>query len=333
LVSGYRHTQLVYVVAQLGLADLLAEGPKATGELARAAGAHAASLHRLLRGLATLGVVSEGDDGRFSLAPVGELLRAGGPGSLRAGALQAGEAWYPAWGALLHTSRTGESGLGHVFGTQAFEHFARRPELGEHFNASMARASAELAPLLVEAYDFARFTKLVDVGGGHGALLAGILKATPRLEGVVFDLPHVVAGAAPRLAEAGVADRCELVGGDFFESVPDGADGHLLKWIVHDWDDDQAVRILDNCRRALGASGTLLLVERLLPRRAVDAPETIAADLTMLVLSPSGRERSEAEFRDLLAAAGLRLTRVLPVPAGRSSNPARLHLIESVRAR
>ena len=319
LLLGYRNTQLLYVAAKLGLSDLVADTPKRSADLAPALGVHPQALHRVMRGLALLGVLAEHDDGRFSLGPLGRHLlagapdgTAGAPGSLRTEALIHGEEFYRTWGSLLSSVETGAPASRHLYGTSTWEHRAAHPELNEHFNRFMAAMTGQVAAAVLAAYDFSPYRTLVDVGGGHGALLAPILRAHPHLEGVLFDQPHVLAGARAYLEAAGVAARCRLVAGDFFAAVPPGADAYLLKWIIHDWDDDRAVAILRTCRAAIGGgAGKVLLVERLLPARAAQAPGTIYGDLTMLVVE-GGRERTEAEYRALLAAAGLALVRVVP---------------------
>jgi hypothetical protein len=322
LLSGYRNSALLYVAARLGLADLLTDGPRSSDDLARATGAHAPSLHRVLRGLVMLGVCTEERDGRFGLTALGTWLQAGRAGSLRGAAILCGEEQYAAWGSLLHSVMTGEAAFGHVFGMGQWEHREQHAELNEYFQEGLAAGTARTAAAVVAAYDFSRFRTVADVGGGHGALLAAILKAHPPLNGVLFDEPHVVAGAALRLEAAGVAARCRVVGGSFFDRVPDGADALILKSVIHDWDDERSLAILRNCREALTEEGTLLLVERIMPARAEDDPDAVYVDLQMLALT-GGLERSEAEYRALLAAAGFTLTRVIPTRSGLSVLEAR----------
>lgn len=228
LIDGHRSTALVYVAARLGIADLLAAGPRTGEEPAQAAGAHAPSLHRLLRGLALLGVLAEGEDGRFGLTPVGETLRSDTPNSLRGSAIGVGEGSAHAWLGLLHSARTGETAFNHVFGMSVWEHRPEHPELNDYFNQRMVQGTQRSAAAIVAAYDFSSCHTIADVGGGHGALLAAILQAHPHVRGVLFDQPHVVAGARPLLEAAGVVDRCEIVSGSFFEAVPEGADAYLL---------------------------------------------------------------------------------------------------------
>ena len=324
LLNGHRNTALLYVAARLGLADLLANGARSSAELAVALGAHAPSLHRILRGLVTLGVCSEERDGRFGLTPLGTWLQAERPGSLRGSAILCGEEYAGAWGGLLHSVMTGETAFNHVFGMSQWEHRKQHPELSELFNAGFERGTARAAGAILAAYDFSSFRTIADVGGGHGALLAAILKAYPSVTGILFDQPHVVAGARARLEAAGVAARCQVVGGSLFGPTPDGADAHILKSIIHDYDDERSLAILRNCHRALKQQGTLLLVERFMPARAERDPGAILVDVHMLAVT-GGRERNEVEYRALLAAAGFTLTRVIPTRS-------RFNIIEAVRA-
>lgn len=324
LLDGYRSTALLYVAAKLGLADLLADSPRGSSELAESLGAHAPSLHRVLRGLVALGVCSEERDGRFGLTEIGACLRAETPGSLRGLAILCGERSVGAWGGLLHSALTGETAFNHVFGMSQWEYQAQHPELNEHFNAWLGETTAQAADSLLAAYDFSSFRTIADVGGGHGVLLAAILNAYPSATGVLFDQPHVVAGGRPYLEKAGVAARCRIEEGSFFEHVPDGADAIVLKSVIHDWDDEQSLTVLRNCHRALKQRGTLLVIERVLPARAEHAPDVILGDVHMLAIT-GGRERNEVEYRTLFAAAGFRLTRIIPARSGHS-------IIEGVHA-
>jgi hypothetical protein len=311
LLGGYRNTALLYVAAKLGLADLLADGPRSSAELARSLGAHAPSLHRVMRGLVMLGVCSEEHDGRFNLTTLGTWLRADAPGSLRGWAILCGEEHVGAWGGLLHSAMTGGTAFNRVFGMSGWEH-------RQQHGTAWATGS------ILAAYDFSSFRTVADVGGGHGMLLAAILKAYPSVAGILFDQPHVVAGALSHLEAAGVAARCKVVGGSFFDRMPDGADVHILKHVIHDWDDDRGLAILRNCHSASKEQGTLLLIERVMPVRVEEDPDVIMTDLHMLALT-GGRERSEGEYGALLAASGFRLKRVIPTKSGFS-------IIEGVRA-
>jgi hypothetical protein len=314
--TGYPMAQVVHVAVQLGLADALADGPRGVEELAAATDAHAPSLARLVRALAALGVVAQEPDGRVSLTELGAPLRTGAPGSVRDTVLMLVSEWYwRSWGDLLYSVRTGEPAFDRAFGMSNFEYWEHDAEAGaihDAFFTAMARSTT--APL-VAAYDFSRCGTVVDVGGSNGPLLAGILRANPGLRGVLFDLPQVVAGAAPVLSEAGVADRCAVVGGSFFESVPAGEDAYVLKYVIHDWDDARAAAILRRVREAIAPEGVLLLIEQVLPERMeadATALQRARVDLQMLLMTPGGRERTEGEYRSLLRGAGFELRRVVP---------------------
>jgi hypothetical protein len=302
-LSGAWVAQAISVVAKLGTADALAAGPRGVDELAAAAGAHAPSLYRVLRALASVGIFAEDDNGRFGLTPLAEPLRSDAPSSLRAFAIMLGEEWsWRPWAHLLHSVTTGHAAFADTYGTEIFEYLGQRPEAGALFDAAMTGRSSQDADAVVAAYDFSAFRTVVDVGGGRGTLLAAILRAHPDARGILFDQPHVIPGARQQLDAAGLGQRCELVAGDFFESVVPGGDAYVLKWIVHDWDDQRALRILGRCRQALPDAGRLLLVETVLPPGNTPSPGKLA-DLAMMVWT-GGRERTEAEYRALLAAAG-----------------------------
>jgi O-methyltransferase domain/Dimerisation domain len=314
MVTGYYVSRAVYVAARLGIADLLADGPRSHDELARTTGTHADSLRRVLRLLASAGVFIEEHDGKFALTPIGACLRSDGPGSMHAAALLFGGVTYQAWGDLLHSVETGESAFRRVFGKESFDYMAEHPDEAANFDAAMAGFTKRIASAVADAYDFSPFRHLVDVGGGNGALLAGILRANPTLTGIVFDLPDVAIRAREQIHEPRLAGRCEIVGGDFFTEVPSGGDAYLLKHVIHDWNDERATEILKTCRRAMGAEAKLLLVEGVYPLRIDQSDESRGAaanDVNMLVCT-GGRQRSEAEFRALYDAAGFRLTRFVP---------------------
>src|SRR5262245_4099906 len=309
-IADFWAAQAVHAAARLGLADHLAERPRSAAELAAATRTHAPSLARLLRALAAVGVLRE-SAGRYRLTPFGEALRTGTPGSLRPLVLTVlGGEHYRAWGSLPHSIETGQPAFDHVHGQSVWDYYSRHPEEAAVFNDAMTAGTAAVAPAVLEAFDFSPYRTVVDVGGGHGNFLASILEANPDARGVVFDAPHVVAGARAQLAARGLAGRCEAVGGDFFESVPAGGDLYVMKWIIHDWDDRRALAILRNCRRAIGNSGgRLLLVEFVLSEGGEAFGPLV--DLDMLVMA-GGKERTEDEHRSLLAEAGFRLTVVRP---------------------
>jgi hypothetical protein len=312
LIVGKWVSQAVYAVATLGVADQLAAGPKPPDALAKAVGAHAPSLHRVLRALASIGVFTEDAEGRFALTPLGETLRSDVPGSMRAFARFLGmpPAW-DSWREILHSVKTGENGFEHVHGQTGFEYFSTHPEEAALFDAAMVGFSQAAIPTLLASYDFAQFGTIVDVAGGRGHVLAAILQAHPRARGILFDMPHVVEGAKRHLAAEGVADRCEVVAGDFFRGVPAGADAYLLKHIIHDWDDPRCEAILGGCRQAIAKTGKLLVIEMVIPPGNQPFFGKLL-DLEMLVLTPGGKERTEAEYRALFRRAGFELARVVP---------------------
>jgi SAM-dependent methyltransferase len=306
---GVIAAQAIYVAAHLRIADLLASGPKSIAELAAESGAHAPTLERLLRALTTLDMFEIAPDGRFRNTAFTETLRSDHPQALRAGAmlLPAPFLWRPL-GELLETVRTGEPAFPRIFGQRFFEYLASHPADAGVFNAAMTQGVAWSTPALLAAYDFSRFERLMDVGGGEGALLRDILAATPRLHGVLFDLSAVVATAG-RILTGEIAARCDIVGGDFFDFVPAGADAYLMKGVIHDWPDGDAARILRNVRRAIRADGTLLIVDNL----DSGARPAGFGDLLMMVIG--GRDRSEAELRSLLDGTGFAITRIIPTEA------------------
>jgi hypothetical protein len=311
LTTGAWVTQALSAVAALGVADHLADGPRTADELADAVGADGDSLRRVLRALTDVEVFEELDGRRFALTELSSLLRSDGPVSLRAWATFVGSPSHmQALTDLVGSVRTGAPAFERVHGQQAFDWFRDHPEEGALFNDAMTGASSPAIAEVVTTYDFSDAGMVVDVGGGHGSLLAAILQAHSHLQGVVFDLPEVVAGATPVLDEAGVSGRAKVVAGDFFTSVPSGGDVYVLANILHDWDDARAVHILANCRAALDAGGRVLLGEAVLP----DGPEPSLAkliDVEMLVMG-TGRQRSEQEYRDLFRAAGLELVGIGP---------------------
>jgi hypothetical protein len=310
LIRGYQFTQALYAAARLGLPDLVANGPQSVTDLSGSCGVAAPVLARLLRALTTLGVFAEVAPGVFGPTPRSQLLRAGVPGSRRAMLMLSGSQLYAGWGQLLHAIQTGETTARRVYGMDAWEWRAQHPEMNAIFNDAMVEGSAGRVAALVAAYDFAPFGTVVDVGGGHGELLGAILRANPSTRGILFDQPDVVAGAGGIREQADIRERCTVVGGSFFEAIPSGGDAYVLKSIIHDWDDESAHAILRTVRRAMETSGTLLLMDWVLPEdRALNLGEAIA-DLNMLVLL-EGKERTASEFAALLDATGFRLERVV----------------------
>ena len=310
MVTGCLVSQLTYVAAKLGIADRLADGPKTAAQLAAAVDAHPQSLYRVLRALAALGVFIEDADGRFALTPLAGPLRREAPESLHAFTLMWGETFWSACGSLLHCVRTGQTAFDHLHGMGAFEYMRQHPQAAEIFDQAMSNLTRVQAAAVVGAYDFSGVQTLVDVGGGMGTLLAAVLRAHPGMRGVLYERAEVLPAARKALEGEGMLGRCELKRGDFFASVPEGGDAYTLKDVVHDWDDERASAILANCARAMGPRAKLLLIERGLPPRNVLGPGKMV-DVVMLAMT-GGRERSEPEYADLLARAGLRLARVVP---------------------
>jgi SAM-dependent methyltransferase len=307
VVYGYMSAQILHVAARLNLADELAGGACTLAELAAASGTHPPSLRRLLHGLVCLDVVDEPEADTFELTARGAQLRSDVPGSIRAAALLfCSEAMWRSWNELEHSVRTGEIAWDRVHGSSVFDYMDRNGDESTTFNAAMADRTRAVAPRIVASYDFAQFGVLADIGGGNGQLLAEILAVATGTRGILFDQPAGVAEAAQVLA--GVAGRCDVQSGDFFQAVPTGADAYLLKSVIHNWDDDQAGTILRNCRKAMSGDGKLVLVERVRPARVGPAASRmIVSDINMLV-NTHGRERTEAEFAALFAAAGFELT-------------------------
>jgi len=302
----------VSAAATLGVADQLADGPRPVDEIAKAVDAHAPTLYRLLRACADFDLFTELDNRVFALTELGQALRSDRPHSMRGFARWVGE---PAdrytWSDLVRSVRTGQSAFEGVHGQTVWDYMGSHPDVADVFNNAMTSAASQVVAPVVAAYDFGRFHRIVDVGGGHGALLAAVLKANPAARGVLYDQDDVVALAGPELARAGVLDRCEIVGGSFFDSVPEGGDAYLLSNIIHDWDDEHATKILANCRASMTMDGRVLLAEVVMPGKAEPAPTVKLMDLNMLLLC-DGRQRTEAEFGELFAGAGLALTRVVP---------------------
>lgn len=313
LINGYHISQAIFVVVELGIVDLLAAGPRRCDELARETNTHAPALFRILRFLAGAGLFNEIGPKEFELTRLGATLRADLPGSVAAPVrfLLSDFQWTP-WGRLIHSVRTGETAFNHVHGMGPFDYFTKNPKASAIFNSAMTSLSARAGAGIVERYDFSGLRSVVDVGGGQGFLLATILRANPALRGVLFDLPHVVAAAGPILDDFSVRNRCETVGGSFFETLPKGGDAYIFRQIIHDWDDEHALAMLRNCRAAQTATGKVLLIERQIPPDNREAMRVFQVDMEMLV-NVGGMERTDAEYRSLFEKAGFRLTNILPL--------------------
>jgi hypothetical protein len=297
-------------LGQYCIPDLLKDGAKSAEDLAAATRTHSPSLYRVLRALVSVGVLHN-EDGRFGLTPLSETLVTDAPGSLRWFVVsELGQEHYPAWGNLMHSVETGEIAFDSLYGMNIWQYFEKNSDDAAVFNDSMSGTSAALNEAITSLYDFSNFRTLVDVGGGHGELIAAILKKNPRLKGILFDAPEVMEGSRQRVEAAGLSDRCETFSGNFFESVPAGGDVYIMKWIIHDWDDERSIRILENCRKHMTANSRLIVVDSVVPEN--DAPDfSKFFDLNMLVMT-GGKERTESEFRNLFKAAGFRLLRVIP---------------------
>jgi hypothetical protein len=302
----------VSAVATLGIADVLASGPRSVDEIAAAVDADSPTLYRLLRACADLDLFDELGGHVFALTEVGNALRSDAPVSMRHFAMWVGTpAERYTWSDLTTAVRTGQPVFERVHGRPVWDYMRHTPDVAEVFDKAMTEASCQLISPIVEAYDFSGLRTIVDVAGGHGALLAAVLEANPTVQGVLFDQPDVIAGAGASFKEAGVSDRYGAVAGDFFESVPSGGDAYLLSNVIHDWDDDRSAEILTNCRDAMTESGRVLLVEAVMPDGTTPSTVVKLMDLNMLVLC-GGRQRTQAEFEKLFTRVGLKLTRIIP---------------------
>lgn len=324
MIAGFWTTQAIYVAVRLRIPDLLASGPRTADELAVETGAHARSLYRLLRALASSGVFREDADHRFALTPLSECLRRGTPGSMAALAWMRGDWQYRAWSDLLHNVQTGETAFDHVFGEPLFEFLGHTPENAAIFDQGMVGVHGRETEAMLTAFDFSEIKVLADIGGGNGSVLSAVLTQYPTLKAILFDRADVIDRAKVNLAQVCVADRVQFIAGDFFQSVPGGADAYFLRHIIHDWNDDQSRTILKNCHAAMPSNGRLLLAEFVLP----DGPEPFHGkwfDLAMMTVT-GGQERTESEYRVLLDECGFEWLRIVPTAT-------ELKVIEATRER
>jgi hypothetical protein len=313
IALGYIPAMSVNVVATLSIPDELADGPKSVEEIAHARGVNADALYRIMRAVSTAGVFRELEGRRFEQTTMSDMLRTDHPRSLRPFMV-----FFPdpihfrCYANLMHAIKTGEPTVKPTFGKDLFPYLAENPEASAIFNAGMVNVTQMFIPAILEVYDFSETRTLADIGGGHGSVLAAILQKYPRMEGILFDMDHVVRGAGDYLRSAGVSDRCKVVSGDFFKAVPAGADTYIMKNIIHDWDDEKSATILKNIRKALGDQprGKVLLLEWVLAP-ANEPHLSKWADIEMLAL-PGGRERTEEEYAALFAKSGFKLNRVVP---------------------
>ena len=311
MASAYWVSRVLYAAAKLGLADHFEGGPKSVAELAGATRTHAPSLYRLMRTLASLGVLSEDVNHCFSLTPLGQELKTGAPGYARSTLLTLGSDYqWRGWEQLVYSVETGNSGMEKAFGISVFEYFAQHPEESSYFNETMIGFTCDQPVAVADAYDFSGFETLIDVGGGTGILLATILERHPGPRGILADLPYVVREAPALIELHGLAGRVTIESIDFFKSVPGGGDLYLLKHVIHGWNEDQCLTILGNCRRAMKPGGRLLIIEMVIPPGDTPHPGKLM-DMNVLVMA-GGQERTEDEYGTLLNKAGFRLTRLVP---------------------
>ncbi len=322
--EGYMISRAIYVAAQLGVADILKDQPMDTRDIAEAVGANPDALYRLLRALASVGVFTEVKERHFALTPLAACLRTDVPGSLNAYiSLYGSDLLRRPADNLLYSVRTGLPAFEQVFGMPEFAYLDRHPEVSSMFDSGMASISSLDISDVLAVYDFSGITTIADIGGGNGTFLTAVLRANPKMKGVLFDRPLVITNARSRIDAAGLAGRCDLISGDFFDTLPGGADAYVLKSIIHDFDDPQSVAILRNCRRAMPEKGKLLLIEpALLPG---DQPTLSKFVDLMMLLIVGGRERTQEEFRTLFEAGGFKLTRIMPTES-------RVSIVEGVPA-
>ncbi|ODU01123.1 MAG: methyltransferase [Planctomycetes bacterium SCN 63-9] len=310
MIGGACVSQLIYVSAKLDLTTKLVDGPKTVEQLASATQTHAPSLHRILRALASVGIFEEGPAGTFSLTPLAEGLRSDAPDSQHAMAVMMGEEHYHSFGDLLFSVRTGRPSFEKIYGKPVFDYLGEHPDQARTFDAAMTSVHGRETDAMIDAYDFSGIGVLMDVGGGNGSMLIAVLKANPHLQGILFDLPHVIERAKPRIEAAGLADRCRVMEGSFFESIPQGADAYMMRHIIHDWNDERSVTILRNAGRASKPGGKLLVIEGVITP-GNDPSFIKLLDIIMLTL-PGGKERTEEEYRWLYEQTGFKLSRVIP---------------------
>lgn len=309
LATSYWVSRALYAAAKLGIADLLQDDPKSCDDLASSTGTNAQALYRLMRALASVGIFAENEQGCFTLTPLATYLQSNVPNSIRAFAISFGEEHYRAWGDIIHSIQTGGSAFENLYGMPVFQYYAQNPEAGKTFDEAMTSVSATDKTEIAAEYDFSSISKLVDVGGGHGSLLASILKANSTMEGILFDRPSVIEGAKSVIEAEGVSKRCQIVAGNFFESVPSG-DAYILKYVIHLLDDERAIAILKNCHRAMVENGKILLVERLIPPGNEPFWGKFL-DIHMLIGISGGRERTKMEYQALFEASGFKLTKII----------------------
>ena len=313
MIMGNWVSQSIYAAAQLGIADYLKDGDKSYVELATLTATHKQSLYRLLRALASLGIFAEVASGKFTMTPLATFLRSDVPSSLRDFSIMMSDyGHYGSWGNILNAVQTGKSGFEHLFGINVFEYYAQNPEPAAIFDQAMTSLYSCENTAIITDYDFSPIENIVDVGGGQGSLLISILQANPNMTGILFDLPDVIERSEPHIAASGLSSRCQLVSGNFFESVPAGVEAYILKHVIHDWDDERSISILKQCHQAMVDNGKVLIVEQVIPA-GNDPFIGKLMDVNMLVMCPGGKERTAEEFRILFAEAGFKLTKIVPI--------------------
>ncbi len=310
MITGYWISQAIYAAAKFSIADHLKDGPRSVEELAEATSTNADALYRLLRALASVGIFAEVESRRFELTPLAEPLQSDVAGSKRALALMSGDEQFRAWAEIDYSIQTGGTAFEKVFGKPIFDYLGDHPDKARIFDAAMVGIHGRESNAVLDAYDFSGIGIVADIGGGNGSQMIDLLTKHTEMKGILFDLPHVIERAKDRIESAGLADRCELVEGSFFEAVPQGADAYMMRHIIHDWDDDQLQTILGNCHTAMSSDSKLLVVESVIPL-GNDPFGGKFLDLVMLLI-PGGKERTEDEYRTLFGKAGFELTRVVP---------------------
>jgi ubiquinone/menaquinone biosynthesis C-methylase UbiE len=310
MIFGLVISKAIYCVAKLNIADTLAaHGPMNCSALAAKSSAHEESLYRLMRALASIGIFREDENGNFLLTPMAECLRDDSPDSVKAMALGVGNVWFKAYSELLYPIETGKGGFEYAIGMPVFEYLTANPEEGKIFDRMMTDIHGGETQPMIDDYDFSSFKTIVDVGGGNGEVITSILKRHEEVKGILFDLPEVINRARQNITSTGLNDRCQLDTGNFFESVSKGGDAYIMRHIIHDWCDKDAVTILSNCRKAMNPGGKVLVVEAVIQEGNEPSPFKLL-DITMLMVG--GKERTKKQFENIFSQAGLKLNRVVP---------------------
>ncbi|NEO52361.1 MAG: methyltransferase [Okeania sp. SIO3B5] len=310
-IRGYRISQCIYIAAKLGIADLLKDGEQHCDVLATVTNTNKDAIYRLLRALASVGIFAETQPHYFQLTPLAAYLQSDVPNSLKAYAIMLGEEHYQAWGSIMYSIQTGENAFENLYGMNFYEFFKQNSASAKTFDQAMTDLSGVVNVSILAAYNFSSIGKLVDVGGGNGKLLSSILEAYPTMTGVLFDQPDVIDRASDLLKTIGLSNSLQLAKGDFFKTVPVGGDAYMLKHIIHNWGDEEAIAILQNCYQAMRDRGVLLLMEIVIPPGNEPCTGKFM-DINMLTICPGGRERTETEYRNLLKKAGFKLTKIVP---------------------